>query len=102
MFPSLPRPSSSRGSLTFFDRAADSGSIVSRGFCPICGSAIYSKNSGMPGMVFVRASSMDEPDLIAPALVVFASRAPSWDFIDPRLPAFPTMPEGAGEIAAGR
>lgn len=31
------------GEVNFFDAPADSGNIVSRGFYPNCGSAIYSK-----------------------------------------------------------
>lgn len=82
------------GDVTFYDRAADSGNIVSRGFCGICGSPIYSKNSGMPGMVFPRASVVDDPEVVRPQMVVFASRAPSWDYMNPDLPAFAVMPEG--------
>jgi hypothetical protein len=48
----------------------------------------------MPGVVFPRASSLDDPEMAKPQMVVFASRAPSWDYVDPALPAFPTMPEG--------
>jgi hypothetical protein len=44
------------GSVTFYDHPADSGNVVSRGFCGTCGSPIYSRNSGMPGVVFPRAS----------------------------------------------
>ena len=88
------------GTLKFYDRAADSGNIVSRGFCPECGSAVYSTNSAMPGMVFVRASSLDDPEAISPIMSVYASRAISWDPIAPDLPSFPempsAMPEGAG------
>jgi hypothetical protein len=91
-----------RGALTFFDRPADSGNIVSRGFCPTCGSAILSRNSAFPEMAFLRASSMDDPEAITPMLVVYTSRAPSWDLVAPARPSFPTMPEGAGDIAAGR
>ena len=40
------------GPVTFYDHPADSGNIVSRGFCGTCGSPIYSRNSGMPGVVF--------------------------------------------------
>jgi hypothetical protein len=83
------------GEVKFYDRPADSGNIVSRGFCPNCGSPIYSKNSGMPGVVFPRASSLDDPEIAKPQMVVYASRAPSWDYVDGALPAFPTMPEGA-------
>lgn len=82
------------GEVTFYERPADSGNIVSRGFCPSCGSAIYSKNSGMPEMVFPRASSLDDPDVVTPAMVVYASRAPTWDYMDSSLPSFPAMPEG--------
>ncbi len=80
------------GELKFFDAAADSGNMVSRGFCPTCGSAVYSKNSGMPGMVFPRASSLDDPEVFVPQMVVYASRAPSWDPVDASLPTFDTMP----------
>ena len=82
------------GEVKFFDAPADSGNIVSRGFCLTCGSPIYSKNSGMPGMVFPRASILDDLEIAKPQLVVYTSRAPSWDSIDPNLPAFSENPEG--------
>ncbi|MGD2134050.1 MAG: GFA family protein [Maricaulaceae bacterium] len=82
------------GEVKFYDRAADSGNVVSRGFCPTCGCAVYSKNSAMPGVVFPRASSLDNPDVVSPSMVVYASRAPAWDYVDPALPSFPEMPEG--------
>jgi len=84
---------SSTGEVTFYDRPADSGNIVSRGFCPTCGSAVFSRNSGSPGMVFPRASSLDDPDVITPQMIVYASRAAAWDHMDPSLPAFAEMPE---------
>ena len=82
------------GAVTFYDRAADSGNIVSRGFCGTCGSPIYSKNSAMVGVVFPRASVLDDPEIAKPQMIVYASRAPSWDHMNPALPAFSTMPEG--------
>ncbi len=82
------------GDVKFYDRAADSGNIISRGFCPICGSPIYSKNSGMPDMVFPRASSLDDPEIAKPQMVVYASKAASWDYVDRELPSFSEMPEG--------
>ena len=80
------------GSLVFYEKPADSGNVVSRGFCSACGVAIYSTNSGMPGMVFLRASSLDDPDMVQPQMIVYASRAPAWDHMDPALPSFPEMP----------
>ena len=80
------------GEVRFYDAPADSGNIVSRGFCPNCGSAIFSRNSGMPGMVFVRASSLDDPEVFQPQMVVYTARAPSWDHMDRALPSFEGMP----------
>jgi hypothetical protein len=82
------------GAVTFYDRAADSGNMVSRGFCGTCGSPIYSTNAAMPDVVFPRASVLDDPDTVQPQMIVFASRAPSWDHMSPALPAFATMPDG--------
>lgn len=84
-----------KGVLKFYDRPADSGNLVSRGFCPECGSAVLSRNSAMPGVVFLRASSLDDPNAVAPQMIVYASRAPSWDKLDAGLPAFPEMPPAA-------
>ena len=89
------------GRVTFYDRAADSDNMVSRGFCPTCGAAVYSTNSGMPDMAFPRASSLDDPEVAKPQLVVYASRAPTWDLVDPALPAFAEMPEGGPQKVVG-
>lgn len=80
------------GEVTFYDRPADSGHVVSRGFCGACGSPLFSKNSGYPGMIFPRASVLDDPGVARPQLSVYASRAVSWDQTDPSLPAFDEMP----------
>jgi len=80
------------GELRFYGAPTDSGNTVSRGFCPTCGSAIYSTNSGMAGMVFIRASSLDDPEVFKPQVVVYTKRAASWDKMDPSLPSFEAMP----------
>jgi hypothetical protein len=80
------------GEVRFFDKPADSGNMVSRGFCPTCGAALYSTNSGMHGLVFVRASSLDDPEQFRPMMVVYTDRAPSWDTMDAELPGFEAMP----------
>ena len=67
------------GKTTSFDKPADSGNIVTRHFCGTCGSAVYSTNNAMPGMTFVRASSLDDPEHAQPAISVYTSSAPSWD-----------------------
>jgi hypothetical protein len=80
------------GNLTFYASPSDSGHAVSRGFCPACGAPLYSTNEAMPGMVFVRASSLDDPEVFRPQVVVYTSRAPSWDPPATGLASFPEMP----------
>jgi hypothetical protein len=87
------------GALTVYDRPADSGNIVSRAFCPTCGSPVYSLNSAMSQMMFIRASSLDDLEVFKPQVVVYASRAASWDHVDPELPSFPKMPRPPSEAA---
>lgn len=91
------------GEVRAYDRPADSGNIVSRRFCPACGSAVFSTNSGMPAFAFVRASSLDDLDAVTPGVVAYASRAPQWDPADPALPAFAEMPtEAERQAMAGQ
>lgn len=87
------------GETTAYRRAADSGNIVTRHFCPACGSPVHSTNDAMPGMVFLRASSLDDPDAVTPQMVVYKSRAPKWDLTDPALATFVEMPEGGPSSA---
>lgn len=80
------------GKATHWDKSADSGNIVTRAFCPTCGSPVYSLNTGMPDFFFVRAASLDDPARYAPQMVVYASSAFAWDHLDPSLPRFAKMP----------
>lgn len=82
------------GEVARYDRPADSGNIVTRAFCPQCGSAVCSTNAGMPGMMFVRVSSFDDPGLGPPQMSVFAKSAPAWARPATDRPVFQTMPPG--------
>ncbi len=79
------------GDLAFFDKPADSGNMISRGFCPTCGSPVLSRNSAemFSGMVFLRASSMDDMNLAQPSVTVYAAKAPDWAIVDQEHTVFP-------------
>ena len=91
---------SCEGDVKFFESEAESGHKVQRGFCPTCGSQIYSTNNGFEDLVFVRASSLDDPEVFEPQMIVYTSRRPSWNKIDADLPSFEVMPpfEGMPEM----
>ena len=82
------------GSLKEFHSQADSGAQVTRAFCPTCGAGIYACNDRMPGLIFLRASTLDDPNLFSPQMIVWAARAPAWDPVNPGVPAFAERPTG--------
>jgi hypothetical protein len=81
-----------KGKLAAFTKTVDSGQPSTRKFCPTCGSGIYSAPAAMPGVVFVKASSLDDPERFPGGASIYASRAPSWDQPPAGSPSFPEMP----------
>ncbi|GAC1346783.1 MAG: GFA family protein [Acetobacteraceae bacterium] len=80
------------GQASPWDKPANSGNIVTRAFCPKCGSPVYSTNAAMPTLFFIRATSLDDPGRYRPQMVVWAARGRAWDHTDPALPKFDRMP----------
>ncbi len=79
------------GTVTEYEKTADSGRTINRRFCPVCGSALYHTRGGMEGLVVVRASSLDDPESVTPERAIYVSRALSWDPADPELVCFEEM-----------
>lgn len=80
------------GETSEFSSLADSGREVTRAFCPVCGSGIYSRTAAAAGLVFVRASALDDPDQFTPQMSVWTSSAAAWDFVTPGVPSFSKSP----------
>lgn len=77
------------GEIGKFRMIADSGNEVERGFCPVCGAQIYSRTvqpAGMP--IRIRSGTLDDVDLMAPTAIIWASKAPAWAELDPKLPQY--------------
>lgn len=52
----------------------------------------YSKNNGLPGLIFVRASSLGKVRDIRHVMVVYTNRAAFLDKMDYELPGFLSRP----------
>ena len=75
------------GEMGRFRRIADSGNEVERGFCSGCGAQIYSRTLQPVGTpIRIRSGTLDNPDLMAPTAIIWASKAPAWAELDPNLP----------------
>jgi hypothetical protein len=64
-----------RGETQAYEDRGDSGKPVWRNFCPRCGSPIMSKVAAMPGLVFVKAGTLDDLSGLAPAVEVYTDHA---------------------------
>jgi len=80
------------GDVKYFIRTGDSGSEVSRGFCPACGTQLFGKPGIMKGLIGVRAGTLDDPNNYHPAVDLFTRSAASWDHMNPSIPKFETYP----------
>jgi len=81
-----------QGEVKWFESIADSGNRMRRGFCPTCGTPLFSKAESRPHLTFIRAGALDDPNLMAPQMTVWTDAAPDWACIDPTLPKLPGQP----------
>ncbi len=81
------------GVVAEFQIASNSETVVTRSFCPKCGSPLFGRNTGMPGFTTVSVGTLDDPDLVVPQVVVFARTRRRWDPTDSALPTFDTQPD---------
>ena len=71
---------------------ADSGNVARRRFCPTCGTPLTSASEARPHLIFVRAGTLDDPELARPAQTIWTASAPSWACFDERLPKVERQP----------
>ena len=73
------------GKLQVYELTSDSGNSVYSNFCPICGNPIFKKTDGYPGLLFIHASTLQEPQHYHPTRVYWHVSAQPWDYVDPDL-----------------
>ncbi len=61
----------------YVDRG-DSGRAVERHFCGACGSPILSRAGIMPGLVLLKAGTLDDMAGLTPAIEVYTDHAAAW------------------------
>ena len=58
-----------------YQHKSDSGNMMTKKFCPECGSQIFSYGTGSPGVVGINVGSIDDANDIKPQITVYAARA---------------------------
>lgn len=79
------------GDVKYYDVTGDSRSIVGRGFCPNCGSRLFSKPPILEFMG-IMAGSLDDPSWFQPEADLYTASAQPWDYLNPDLPKFAKFP----------
>jgi hypothetical protein len=79
------------GEVRWHESVADSGTPMRRGFCPSCGTPLFSVAETRPHLLFIRAGALDDPNLIAPQAIIWTSAAPNWACLDPAVPHYPAQ-----------
>ncbi|WP_026940799.1 GFA family protein [Hellea balneolensis] len=78
------------GELKSFSHTVDSGNQLTKEFCTHCGSQMFAK--GRPGMIGLRAGSINEKEHIQPQFNVYAGSKLPCTLMDDDIPAFDKMP----------
>jgi len=76
-----------------FDAKADSGRTLYRYFCGDCGSPIYSQRATVPGMIVVRAGTLDDSSGMKITMDIWTRSARPWAWIDPGSKQFAGQPD---------
>jgi hypothetical protein len=74
------------GELRDYRSIADSGNVMHRKFCPTCGTHVFSAADARPHLIFVRSGTLDDREIVKPAVTIWSSQAPSWACVDGKIP----------------
>ncbi len=80
------------GTLTDYPSVADSGNRMHRKFCPTCGTPMFSEAESRPHLIFIRAGTLDDPEIGAPGATIWVKEAPRWACISETLPRHDAQP----------
>jgi hypothetical protein len=73
--------------LATFEEYADAGSPpFLRSFCSRCGSPISGRGEAYPGVVFIKAGTLDDPSWVKPTIHIWCSERQPWVHIDDGVP----------------
>lgn len=80
------------GEASRYQDRGESGAAVYRCFCPKCGSPVLSILDAIPGVLAIKAGTLDDVSNVAPVSQVWRRSAHSWLARLNDLPAFETSP----------
>ncbi|MFK5985766.1 MAG: GFA family protein [Pseudomonadota bacterium] len=80
------------GETHHYGSVTDTGSIVTRYFCPKCASRLFGTSSVVTNIISVSAGTLDDSSWFKADAIVYNKSKPIWDFMDETIPAYEEMP----------
>jgi hypothetical protein len=71
---------------------SEAGNAVTRLFCGTCGSPLFGKNTGMPGVMTVTMGTLDTSDGMLPQVEIFTRTRRDWDRPNQAIQSFDVQP----------
>ena len=84
------------GRVKGYTTTGDSGKKITREFCPECGSPLFTRGEAHSELVWIKAGSLDKPELIKPSHQTWTQCAVPWAYLSKDLPGFPKGGPGPG------
>jgi hypothetical protein len=81
-----------RGEVTGHTVLADSGTEMTRYFCPTCGSRVYGHNNSKPKLISIEVGCLEDHSWFSPQAVLYTSRQHDWDITSDEIPNYDKMP----------
>ena len=85
------------GETTKYTSIGDSGSPITRHFCPTCGSRLYGEPERAGNVVGIMVGTLDNPETFSPQFQIYTKNRTSWDHINCDLPEFEAAPPPQSE-----
>ena len=80
------------GEASSYDSNTDTGSIITRYFCPNCGSRLFGTSNVATNIMSVSAGSFDNSSWFKANAIVYNKSRPEWDIMAKDIPTFEEMP----------
>lgn len=89
------------GTLAQASWPAASGNTLTFHFCPGCGTQVFGQSSARMHLKTVRFGVIDQPNDLAPQMVIWADDAPDWAVFDPALERHAGQPPAPAPVPQG-
>ncbi|MGB5744654.1 MAG: GFA family protein [Sedimenticolaceae bacterium] len=77
---------------SYEERASADSPPFYRAFCSRCGSPVSGRGDAYPGIIFVKAGTLDDPSWVSPSVHIWCTEKQPWVTLDHSTPQLPAGP----------